>query len=48
MDIIGGITIEDDAMVGAGAVVVKDVAPHEIVAGNPAKVIGHTKGHPQI
>lgn len=48
VDIIGGITIGDDAMVGAGAVVVKDVAPHEIVAGNPAKVIGYTKGHPQI
>lgn len=29
------------AIVGAGSVVTKDVAPYSIVAGNPAKVIGH-------
>ena len=27
------------AMVGAGSVVTKDVAPHTIVAGNPARVL---------
>ena len=36
---IGGITIGDNAIIAAGAVVVKDVPANAIVAGNPAKVI---------
>jgi putative colanic acid biosynthesis acetyltransferase WcaF len=36
-----GVTIGDGALVGARAVVVKDVEPYTIVAGNPARVIGH-------
>jgi putative colanic acid biosynthesis acetyltransferase WcaF len=35
-----GLTIGRYAVVGARAVVVKDVAPFAIVAGNPARVIG--------
>ncbi len=35
-----GITIGEYAVVGAGSVVVKDVMPHELVAGNPARRIG--------
>jgi len=35
-----GVTIGQGAIVGARAVVTKDVAPWEIVAGNPAKRIG--------
>jgi len=38
--IISGITIGEYAMVGAGAVVTKDVAPHQLVYGNPAKQHG--------
>jgi acetyltransferase-like isoleucine patch superfamily enzyme len=38
--VLPGVTIGDGAVVGAGAVVTKDVAPNMIVAGNPAKVIG--------
>lgn len=37
--IICGVTIGENALVGAGSVVTKDVAPNTIVAGNPAKLI---------
>jgi len=38
--IICGVTIGKWAMVGAGAVVTKDIPDHAIVVGNPAKTIG--------
>lgn len=38
--ILPGIIIGEHAMVGAGAVVTKDVAPYSIVVGNPAIEIG--------
>ena len=38
--ILPGVTIGPNAIVGAGAVVTKDVAEGDIVAGVPAKVIG--------
>lgn len=38
--ILPGIKIGEGAVVGAGAVVTKDVAPFTIVAGNPARPIG--------
>lgn len=37
--ILPGVTIGDNAVVGAASVVTHDVAPDTIVAGNPAKVI---------
>ncbi len=37
--ILGGITIGEEAMVGAGSVVTKDVPSRAVVAGNPARVL---------
>ncbi|MFK7849095.1 MAG: DapH/DapD/GlmU-related protein [Rhodothermales bacterium] len=37
--ILGGIRIGKNAIVGAGAVITKDVPPYTIVAGNPARII---------
>jgi acetyltransferase-like isoleucine patch superfamily enzyme len=37
--IVCGITIGEGAMVGAGAVVTKDVQPRTLVVGNPAKPV---------
>lgn len=37
--VIGGVKVGDDVIIGANAVVVKDVPSHSIVAGVPAKVI---------
>lgn len=46
-----GINIGDEVIVGAGAIVTKDVPSHCIVAGNPAKIIKtdiHTKKFGQL
>ena len=37
--ILPGVTIGENALVAAGAIVTKDVPPYSIVGGNPAKVI---------
>lgn len=37
--ILSSITIGENAIVGAGSVVTKDVPPNSIVAGNPARVL---------
>ena len=36
--ILPGITIGENAMVGSGAVVTKDIPPNSVVYGNPAKI----------
>src|SRR5919112_1605316 len=38
--LLAGITIGDYAMVGLGAVVLKDVPPYVLVRGNPARASG--------
>jgi len=38
--ILCGITIGEYAMIGAGAVVTKDVPPYALVVGNPGRIIG--------
>ena len=40
--ILPGVTIGECAIVGAGAVVVRDVAPRTVVAGNPAALLRET------
>ncbi len=42
--VLPGVTIGREAMVGAGAVVTKDVAPRSTVAGNPARSLGRRGG----
>ncbi len=37
--ILAGVSVGENAIVAAGAVVTKDVAPNTVVGGNPAKVI---------
>ena len=37
--IMGGVRIGNGAVIGAGAVVAKDVPPYAVVVGNPAKII---------
>lgn len=37
--LLGGITVGEFAMVGAGSVVTKDVPAYAVVAGNPARVL---------
>jgi UDP-2-acetamido-3-amino-2,3-dideoxy-glucuronate N-acetyltransferase len=43
--LLGGVTIGERAVVGAGSVVTKDVPADTIVAGNPARVITTVKKH---
>jgi len=44
--LLPGITIGENALVGAGAVVTKDVPPNKVVAGNPAKIINDVSNLP--
>ena len=39
--VLPGVTIGENSVVGAGSVVTKDVPPHVVVVGNPARVIKH-------
>jgi acetyltransferase-like isoleucine patch superfamily enzyme len=37
--LLSGITVGENAIIGAGSVITKDVPPNTIVAGNPARVM---------
>jgi acetyltransferase-like isoleucine patch superfamily enzyme len=39
--ILKGINVGEGAVIGAGSVVTRDVAPNSVVAGNPARVVRH-------
>ncbi|RAL52590.1 hypothetical protein DM860_017284 [Cuscuta australis] len=41
--ILGNIKIGEGAMIAAGSLVLKDIPPHSMVAGIPAKVIGYVE-----
>lgn len=41
--ILGNVIIGERSIVGAGSIVTKDVPPHSIVAGNPARLIRKLK-----
>jgi maltose O-acetyltransferase len=45
--ILPGITIGDDAIIGAGSVVTRDVAPGVTVAGNPARPLRRASQPPR-
>lgn len=42
--VLPGVTIGDDAVVGAAAVVTKDVPPRSVVVGSPARVVRTLEG----
>jgi acetyltransferase-like isoleucine patch superfamily enzyme len=42
--ILPGVMLGDGSLIAAGSIVTKDVGDFEIVSGNPAKVIGDTRG----
>ena len=46
--ILANLTIGENAMVGAGSTVTKDVPANTIVAGNPARILRATENQPRM
>jgi len=46
--LLGGITVGENAIVGAGSVVTRDVPANAVVAGNPAQAINRAKKRKRI
>jgi acetyltransferase-like isoleucine patch superfamily enzyme len=46
--ILSNLSIGENAIVGAGSVVTKDVPPNSIVVGNPAKVLRYIEQTPEV
>lgn len=46
--ILSNVVVGENAMVGAGSVVTKDVPPNAIVAGNPAKLLRYIRSETRI
>lgn len=42
--VLGNIRVGEGAQIAAGSLVLKPVAPHTMVAGSPAKPVGHVTG----
>ena len=46
--LLPGVTVGENAFVGAGSVVTRDVPDGVIVAGNPARIVGEVRGDERI
>jgi acetyltransferase-like isoleucine patch superfamily enzyme len=45
--ILGGVTVGENSVVGAGAVVTRNVPPNSFVAGVPARVVRSLEANPE-
>lgn len=46
--ILSGVSIGDSSIIGAGSVVISDVAANSIVVGNPGRIVGHRFDHAEL